>query len=305
MEVKNEKLINMRNNLTSLESANAAIKVPLIDAYKELKITLVYDNIVVRNINESGVSFEVKNLFEISPEDEILIIKRPNNINNNILTLSFIPFEKYGKYITEVDQEYLNEYFEFVYKYIVENYNTDKFSYVTVLENPNYTIAPNFEKLDFNNKIEVFSKYLNSYLPEMNRYLSSVFSGSAKATVENIYGKEFQKEILGKYKIPIWTQAAHDEFASIKIKIEEKLQQNMNKAGDLPGDTNQNKYLDYYNRNTISSAYCRIPFVTQRNVLKNSAVWKCVGPGLFKLNNINKISDLVNLIEDENDLGVE
>lgn len=305
MEVKNEKLMGMRNSITSLESSNAAIKVPLIDAYKELKITLVYDNIVIRKINGTEVSFEVKNLFDVRPEDDILIVKRPNNINNNILTLSFIQFEQYGKYITEVDQEYLNEYFEFIYKYIVEHYNTDKFSYVTVLENPNYTIAPNFEKLDFNNKIEVFSRYINSYLPEMNRYLSGIFTGTTKATVENIYGKEFEKEILGKYKIPIWTQAAHDEFASIKIKIEEKLQQNMNKAGDIPGDISQNKYLDYYNKNTISSAYCRIPFLTQRNVLKSSAVWKCVGPGLFKLNNINKISDLINLIEDENDLGVE
>ena len=272
------------------------IKTTILTRLRQLRIIFDYNKIVVKEQIPNGIQFKVKNIKEVEPEDKILIAYMPLETEKMEIQLTFISESDYGVNSVETDTTYINEYFEF----LVNQLNNGKvYRTEVVAENPMITVFNDTDYLENDKVEELFHNYIDNYVDVMGDRLNKMVNGDVKFNISQIYGKEFEKTLLGRYQIPIWTVSMFDPFISIKTNILNNISDTVfkNKGSQVEieyGKGITSKYNEYYTSKAYKIPY-RIIFAPDRRELKDVVTWECVNIGTLIIAGVKSLRQMIEI----------
>lgn len=295
--IESANISDIKKLLLSKDGKNTFAKNGVISEHKDLMIRTCFSKIAVKTADNEYV---LKNFEDVDKDDEILILNLDQSTSiEGKYRLIFIKKMDFFKKEREFSSTGVEEYIELMINTVKDRFGTENLDVYMTLEEPFLAIIPDLNSISIIQAKELFREYMESYTIPMRYILNKALNDkSGKLSISAAFGKEFEYSVLGEYKIPIWVTSNEDVFSKYKNEILSKL-----KDADLgtliPENPSEvDNYIDKYDRRIYEIQY-RIKFVKSNKILGDFAKWSCIGPSLFRLANLNCITDLVNLIDNE------
>lgn len=299
MELAN--MSDIKKKLLSKEGKNTFSKNGIISEHKDIMIRACFDKIPVKKIGkENNFSIELENYDDLTNEDEVLVLNLDQTSGaDGKYRLIFIKKGDFFKKEREFSTIGVEEALTKVVDHVKSRFNTEDLDIYTVMEEPFIAVVPDLNSITRTQVKVLFKEYMESYVTQIHNIINRVLKDtSGKLTVSSVYGREFEYKVLGEFKVPMWTSTNEDIFSKYKNEIESKLKTADSNVFITGEESEIDIYIDKYDRRLYEIPY-RIKFVKSNKILGDFAKWVCVGPTLLRLYNIECLTELVNLIDDQ------